>query len=475
MLYTEQHSPGLRKALVGKIENKRGVIEGIRGPGVLPTARAGGFLPKAPVQNEEAVADQVLLTAHQLAQSAPLETSYGPLPESKAPDVPNRVETPADPFRARAREVVAQAREQISQTAWGSLFVEELEPLVVEQTALNLFERSLGHNPQATPQVELQLGSAGDAFRLKSLPVSEGAKGLARQGQYLSFLTATSGAGPLSPALMSILGDFDTDKLQKLSNHPLGTILASSTSSASFAHEGVQIAGCRTDHERENISQALDYLKDRCPKALEATKLVVLESAPMPEGPESVTHGLVFQGQPTAVLRRSICDTPESTQWVLYHEMGHIVDNAGGYTRRPDSPFGKGEAVSRYAATATPDEDFAETHADVLKNWDKIKQNPDLFIHASGDTGAKRAWILREVYGQEIAAASPQCQKFMALDHGEGPVFDKMPVLKVPGPAFGHFRQLMVKQLQDLSNLPGQEHPDDRAALNWARSFLPGS
>lgn len=350
--------------------------------------------------------------------------------------------------------------------------MEELEPLVVEQTALNLFERSLGSNPQADSQVELRHGSAGDAFALKSLPVSENAIGLARQGQYLSFLSATSGAGPLSPTLMTILSDFDTEKLQKLSNHPLGTILASSTSSTSFAHEGVQVSGCRNQRERDTIGQALSYLKERCPKALEATKLVVLESAPMPEGPETVTHGLVFQGQPTAVLRRSVCDTPESTQWVLYHEMGHIVDNAGGYTRRPDSPFGKGEAVSRYAATATPDEDFAETHADVLKNWDKIQQNPDLFIHASGDTGTKRAWILQEVYGQEIAPASPECQKFLALDHGEGPVFDKMPVLKVPGPAFGHFRQLMVKQLQDLTHAPGQEHPDDREALNWARAYL---
>ncbi|MFN8606950.1 MAG: hypothetical protein U0931_05430 [Vulcanimicrobiota bacterium] len=450
------------------------MIEGVGSSGVVQGFRPATGLPARPAApSEPAAPDQVLLTAQQLAQSVPVETSFGPtVTESAPPPVSQKDQTPADPFRAKARQVVARAREQISQTAWGSLFVDELEPLVVEQTALNLFERSLGNNPQPGSQVEMKLGSAGDAFSLKSLAVSEGARGLARQGQYLSFLSASSGAGPLSPALMSILSDFDTDKLQKLSNSPVGTILAASTSSQTFAHEGVQISGCRSDRERETIGQALSYLKDRCPAALEATKLVVLESAPLPDGPATVTHGQVFQGHPTAVLRRSVCDTTESTQWVLYHEIGHIMDNAGGYTRRPDSPFGKGEAVSRYAATATPDEDFAETHADVLKNWDSIKHNPDLFIHASGATGAKRAWILKEVYGQDIPPASQQCQQFMALNHGEGPVFDKMPVLKVPGPAFGQFRQLLVKQLQDLSNAPGQEHPDDRDALNWARTYL---
>lgn len=449
------------------------MIEGIRGPVASQGIRQGGGVTSRPVGQplESVPDDQVLLTAQRLADSVPLETSF-PLKESAPSLPPESPQSPAEPFREKAREVVAQAREQFSQTAWGALFVEELEPLVVESTALSLFERSLGTNPLAQPQVELKLGAAGDAFDLKSLPVSENAKGLARQGQYMSFLTATSAAGPLSPALMAILGDFDTDKLQKLSNNPTGTIVAASTSSQAFAHEGVQISGCRSERERENIGQALSYLKDRCPKALEATKLVILESAPLPEGPDTVTHGQTFLGYPTAILRRSVCDTPESTQWVLYHEIGHLVDTAGGYSQRADSPFGKGEAVSAYAATSTPDEDFAETHADVLKNWDKIKSNPDLFIHASGTIGSKRAWILKEVYGQEIAPASPECEKFMALDHGEGPVFDKMPVLKVPGPAFGQFRNLIVKRLQDLSNAPVPENPADHDALEWARSHL---
>jgi hypothetical protein len=449
------------------------VIEGIRGPAALQATGPSGRVVSQPVAQclDSPPADQILLTAQRLAESVPVEAAF-PVTESKTPVPSEKLQRPADPFREKARQVVAQARQQFSQTAWGSLFVEDLEPLVVESTALNLFERSLGNNPQAQAQVQLKPGSAGDIFDMKSLPVSEAAKGLARQGQYLSFLTASSGAGPLSPALMAILADFDTDKLQKLSNNAFGTIAAASTSSQAFAHEGVQISGCRTRRERENLEQALSYLKDRCPQALDATKLVILESAPLPEGPDTVTHGQTFSGYPTAVLRRSICDTPETTQWILYHEIGHIMDANGGYTRRPDSPFGKGEGVTAYAATSPADEDFAETHADVLKNWDKLKSNPDLFIHAGGDAGAKRAWILKEVYGQEIPPPSPECQKFLALDHGEGPAFANMPALQVSGPAFGQFRQALVKRLQDLSTGVLTEKPEDHAVLEWARGYL---
>jgi len=404
----------------------------------------------------------------------PIESAYSvpaeAIPEPASPGT----QGPADPFRERARLVVAQAREQISQTAWGSLFM-EIEPMVVESTALNLFERSLGTNPQAPSQVELKLGSAGDAFELYTRPVSPNARGLARQGQYLSYLGATSAAGPLSPALLAILEDFDTDKLQKLANSSLGTVVAASTSSVPFAHEGVQISGCRSQREKTNVTESLSYLKERCPSALDACKVVVLESALLPEGPEEVTHGQVFLGLPTAVLLRSVCDTPESTQWVLFHEIGHLMDNAQGYTQRSDSPFGKGEFVSSYASEAGPQEDFAETHADVLKNWDQIKVNPDLYVHASGDTGKKRAWILENVYQQQIAPASESCQEFLALDRGQGPAFDSMPVLQTPGPAFQKFRGLMVKHLQDLGNAPEQANPDDAAALAWARSYLPAA
>jgi len=444
-----------------------GVIESIRGGNPVAATRLASK-PVAQVA-QEVSPDQVMLTAQKLAASVPLETSLGPLAD-REPASSEKPKSPADPFREKARQAVAKAGEQISQTAWGSLFV-ELEPLMVESTALSLFERSLGSNPEAAPQVEV--GHAAGTFDLKSVPVSDRARGLARQGAYLSYLSAASGAGPLGPALMAILEDFDTEKLQKLSNNAVGTVLAASASSQSFAHEGVQVSGARSQRERENLKDAISYLKERCPKALAACNLVLLESAPLPEGPQTVTNGLTFAHFPTAVLRRSMTDTPESTRWVLFHEVGHLVDHQGGYTDRADSPFGKGEAVTVYAATAGAQEDFAETHADVLKNWDQIKRNPDLFVHAGGETGAKRAWILREVYGQEIAPPSEACQKFLALDHGQGPLFESMPVLKSPGPAFQKFRQLVVAGLQNPSREPvGQL---DRAALDWARAYLGGA
>lgn len=446
------------------------MIESIRAQFSQPGARPKGT-PARPQVLEEPQ-DQVLLLSQKLARQVPVESAFGPPPETAPEPVSQPAQSPADPFRDKARAVVAQAREQISQTAWGSLFVEELEPLVVESTALNLFERSLGTRPEAPPQVALQFGSAGDAFTLHSLPVSDNARGLARQGQYLSFLSATSGAGALSPALLTILEDFNTDKLQQLARSPLGMVLAASTSSVPFVHEGVQVSGCRSQREKTNLTESLSYLKDRCPTALDSCKLVVLESALLPDGPETVTHGQVFVGQPTALLRRSVCDTPESTQWVLFHEIGHLMDNAQGYTQRSDSPFGKGQSVSSYAAEAGPQEDFAETHADVLKNWDQIKANPDLYVHASGETGQKRAWILENVYQQKVAPASESCRKFLALDHAEGPTFDRMPVLKTPGPAFQQFRALIVKRLQELPNSPEAPHSDDKAALDWARSYL---
>lgn len=351
-------------------------------------------LPRvAPAVAQEPAPDQVLLTARQLAASVSLETSLGPVLAEKPATVDESSQSPADPFRAKARQAVAQAGEQFSQTAWGSLFM-ELEPLVVESTALSLFERSLGHNPQAPSQVEV--GQTAGSFELKSVPVSERARGLAKQGEYLSFLGATSAAGPLSPALMAILQDFDTDKLQQLSHNAFGTVVAASTSSTAFNHEGVQVSGCRSDRERENISSALSYVKERCPKAVDACKLLLLDSAPMPSGPEVLTSGQVFSAHPTAVLRRSVTDTPESTQWVLCHELGHLVDNQYGYTQRADSPFGKGESVTAYGAEGGAQEDFAETHADVLKNWDRYRSDPESL--GGGEVGAKRAWILREVY-----------------------------------------------------------------------------
>lgn len=408
--------------------------------------------------SEEVAPDQVMLTAQKLAASVPVETSFGPVTESAAPST-EKLQSPADPFREKARQVVAQAGPHLSQTPWGSLFM-EMEPLMVEATALNLFERSLGNNPQAPSQVVV--GDAVGAFDLKSLPVSDKARGLARQGEYLSYLTATSGAGALSPALMAILQDFDTDKLQKLSNNAVGTVLAASTSSQSFAHEGVQISGARNDRERENVSEALTYIKERCPKALAACNLVVLESAPMPEGPGTVTNGQTFAHFPTAVLRRSMTDNPESTRWVLSHEIGHLVDTQGGYTDRPDSPFGKGESVTPYGFSDGPQEDFAETHADVLKNWDKIKTNPDLFVHAGGEVGAKRAWILREVYGEDIPPPSPGCQKFLALE--------SVPGMENSGLEIGTLRRTLVASLQNPAKEPVA--PGYQAALDWAKGYL---
>ena len=445
------------------------MIESIRTQISQPIGR-----PKAPlpvVMPPEESPDQVLLLSQTLAQQVPIETAYSVAPDAKPEPAAPGPQSPADPFREKARVVVAHARTEVSQTAWGSLFM-EIEPAVVEATALNLFERSLGSNPQAPSQVDLKLGSAGDAFSLHTMPVSPQAQGLARQGQYLSFLSATSAAGPLSPALLTILQDFDTDKLQKVAQSPLATLVAASASSVPFAHEGVQVSGCRTDREKTNVTEALSYLKERCPTALDTCKVVVLESALLPEGTGEVTHGQAFLALPTAVLRRSVCDTPESTQWTLFHEIGHFVDYSQGYTQRADSPFGKGEFVSHYASEAGPQEDFAETHADVLKNWDQIKANPDLYIHASGGTGEKRAWILENVYQQGIAPPSESCKKFLALDHAEGPAFDNMPVLHTPGPAFQSFRSQIVQHLQNLPNAPDQLNPDDAAALAWARSYL---
>lgn len=423
---------------------------------VLPATRPA--LKPVAHPTEDVATDQVMLTAQRLAASVSVETSFGPVVESEPPAV-EKLQSPADPFREKARQVVAQAGPHLKETPWGSLFM-ELEPLMVESTALSLFERSLGNNPQ--PPSQVVVGEAAGAFDLKSLPVSDQAKGLARQGAYLSFLSASSGAGPLSPALMAILQDFDTDKLQKLSNNAVGTVLAASTSSQTFVHEGVQIAGARGERERENVSDALAYLKERCPKALEACKLVVLESAPLPEGPQTVTNGQTFAHFPTAVLRRSMTDTPESTRWTLFHEVGHLVDTQGGYTDRLDSPFGKGESVTPYGTTHGPQEDFAETHADVLKNWDRIKSNPDLFVHAGGETGAKRAWILSEVYGQEIPPPSASCQEFLALQ--------SLPGGQNTPAEMQAFRRTLVENLQNPSQEPlpvGYQ-----AVLDWASSYL---
>lgn len=451
---------------------------------MLPPTRRG-VASAASVPTPPEATDQVVLTARQLAQQAPCESVLVPqpqLPESQ----PSTHQNPADPFREKARALVAQTREAVKETAWGSLFIEDLAPAMTETIALNLFERSLGQ-PAIPPEVTFNpLGSASEAFSLASRgPLSAQATGLAAQGQYVGFLASMAGSGPLLPALCAIAGDFSQEKLSLSLQNPQAFLLASAASGPVHISHGVEVLGLRNDHEKAVLDSAMTHIKSRCPEALQGLGAVMVDTAlPGRDSQDSYTAGFHWPGLPFVALNRGACQEEKSALVVLGHELGHIQDDRGGYSSRPHSPFGKSQDrhdfLSDYAhspelePTQRAREDFAETHADVLANWDQILEKPDLYLHAAGAIGEKRAWILREVYQQELPPPSPACQRFLAQDRLEGSQFAGTPVLLQPGPAFESFRKQIVKRLEHVDRAGSEVtiHAADAPYLEWARSLL---
>jgi hypothetical protein len=111
------------------------------------------------------------------------------------------------------------------------------------------------------------------------------------------------------------------------------------------------------------------------------------------------------------VISAEQASSRHSADHVIHHEIGHNIDASKGTGGRywgsddPGSPFGKGASVSSYGAKNAT-EDFAETHRELIGNWEKIKADPDRYIHYNGDIGKKYQWQLENIYGQKIPPAT---------------------------------------------------------------------
>jgi hypothetical protein len=89
-------------------------------------------------------------------------------------------------------------------------------------------------------------------------------------------------------------------------------------------------------------------------------------------------------------------------KYVIWHEGGHKVDGAndmqsGGFTK----PWGKGERVSTYAGVNAR-EDFAETHAHLIRDWDKVMADKGKYLDPNTDIGKKYRSILTNAYGHKF-------------------------------------------------------------------------
>ena len=120
------------------------------------------------------------------------------------------------------------------------------------------------------------------------------------------------------------------------------------------------------------------------------------------DGQLTTVQGL-SDGKHIVINRDVLLQASERDRSLLYHEAGHVLDAGGRHSSR--GPWGRGASVTRYGATNAA-EDFAETHAKVLLEHQRLK---DLkwYQWLVEDHAAKKAEILR-LYG--IDTKAPQAR-----------------------------------------------------------------
>ncbi len=134
-------------------------------------------------------------------------------------------------------------------------------------------------------------------------------------------------------------------------------------------------------------------------------------------------------------LRREATEHGPTTRWLLFHEVGHQLDRfLSGSTRKfrshqPDSPFGQSDNPNHYvdqSQVGSPHEDFTDCHACALYNFDQVKKNPDLQIHARGKVGEKMAWSLEQGYGETVPEPGERVLGALGqVDAGTSPFRDR--------------------------------------------------
>lgn len=289
-------------------------------------------------------------------------------------------------------------------------------PGLIELTALQLAEQQYLQSgaPPLQPNVPLQ--------------------GMLRSTTYLNALaSAQLGVPPaLAPALMEVLSELDPSKIFGAPQHNganawivaggnLDTQIKASQAAGSQANVlGFPITGVTDPRDVQHIKDALQPLIEAMgPQRLHTLVQrihvqTLLGEMQLSDKNWSMT-GLGGQGS-IGLSRESLLD-PNKSRDNLAHEVGHLVDQQVGGQRglatlsgAPDSPFGRGQLASDFRsqyATLNASEDFAEAHADLIKNWSTYQKHPQLTMLAQGTYGEKLAYIAREAYGWELPPANP--------------------------------------------------------------------
>ncbi|MEW6281402.1 MAG: putative zinc-binding metallopeptidase, partial [Candidatus Eremiobacterota bacterium] len=311
---------------------------------------------------------------------------------------------------------------------------------------------------------------------------------LARCGNYTAALAlALSGlpATCLSPAVLRVLSQFRPDQLVVREDYNLFLGDLSQYAAANRAAgpalalaSGVELRGHWSPLEAANVDQALKELSQRSPRAFRRIVGVDIRTAVgFEEGTDINFAGLTEMGGNLALARSTARDA-ERCRRMVFHESGHELDAALGHSGRdfsstPGSPFGKTrdplDFVSVYASTH-PCEDFAETHAHVLLNWEPLLAFPDVMLHARGPRGQKLACMLEHGCGVPVPPPSEGLQRVLAdVRDGRSPFGFVAPDGRVVA-AERHFRatlEAMLAQWNPAVPPPDTLLSEDRELRGW--------
>lgn len=337
----------------------------------------------------------------------------------------NRVSEPAEPldclspYQGAADGFRAMARQRLEAS------LANPSPNLVEFTALQLAEHKY-----LEPRAEGLLAPVLDSQQPRH--------GMLGNSVYMSsIISAQLACHPaLAPTLIQVLGDLDPKKIfsntnsngsnawniagENLSNQ----ILAGQAVGARGQVLGFELTGVLHPEEQGKVQNALQPLlnqigPDRLKNILKNIHIQTMLGEMQNSNSKETMGGLGGGGM--VALARDALLNPDRAKDYLGHELGHLIDEESGQTFRcgrlsdhPQSPFGKGDHRNDFRsdyASRNASEDFAETHADLMLNWEQYKKFPELGILARGKYGEKLAFIAQNCYNWQLPALRPALQK----------------------------------------------------------------
>lgn len=310
-------------------------------------------------------------------------------------------------------------------------------PEEVELGALQLFENAV-----------LQT-QAGSTVPPQSKATFDRQRSLAATSAYTASLAAAAGlTGPLNATVLHHLADFSAPLIwpSGCEGYPLipfgkpdhiDRVATQLAPRFSVEVEGcdVLVTGPVAPEQRTLVAETLQELQGKVGTwAFAQLQRVHFRSYLGWMGPNSKAGGMADPNLTRAIfLDVDLLKNRDNLRNTLFHEFGHTKDRSesdGTQTyasQTSGSPFGQGgphDYVSEYARTLTY-EDLAETHSYLLRHWDSLKQDPQLWIHANGGLGKKLRWILRTFYDQPVPPPTPPLkQALRQVRSGQSPFAD---------------------------------------------------